>query len=1224
MANTWTKEQSRAITQRSADILVAAAAGSGKTAVLVERIVRLVCDEANPVDIDRLLVLTFTKAAASQMRERIGRTLTAKMNENPEDEHLKRQVTLVNRAQITTIDAFCLRVVKENYMHINIDPAFRTADEKECDLIKNQILEDLFEEAYAAKNNEDFLGLVESFGEDTGDTNLKSLILKIYNFVQSNPFPEQWLEMATRNFSIAPDTPIQETWWGAYIKRDTLFILNELKEKTKTAIDIATGFEGPVNYQPALTADLSNIQLLTKWLEQDMNKFSGVLMATEFEKLGRKGKGDNETLVQMVKDLREQVKKGIAEIQKKYFFNAPTNMVEDVAGLYPTAKALADIVKRFAHEFKKSKREKLLVDYNDMEHYALEILLEEGSTIENPVPSAVAMNLQKRFFEVLTDEYQDSNLVQEMLLCAISGYGTKQRNRFMVGDVKQSIYRFRQAEPSIFMEKYDTYKAQGDEIRIDLYKNFRSRKNILEGINFLFCQLMSPTLGDLTYDEKTALYAGAEFPPFSQENEQKPIELAIINLKAQEENFESDDAEDMAAAEVEMAFVAKRITELVGSDFKVLGEDGEYRNICYRDIVILFRATKNWGSAATEALEKAGIPVFAQTESRYFANTEIAVVLSLLKIVDNSRQDIPLMAALKSPIYQLTDDELVQIKIFSDQCEFYDNLLCYLDNENEISKKLKKFMADIERWKKISAFTPVNLLLWTIYSETGYFDYVGVRSNGKIRQANLRILTEKAEMLEKTNFKGLFNFIRYIEKMEQTSSDTTEATILGESEDLVRIMTIHKSKGLEFPVVFVCGLGKQFNQNDLNQSVLMHQRLGIGMEYIDFENRVKYNTISKTVMREEIKKENLSEEMRVLYVALTRAKEKLILTGGVKDADKATARWAVNFRNKNRLLSVYDLQKNLTFIDWIGAAMVRHRDGEVLLDKAGVAAMDNGSGLYNHESLWKVQIVSRNEVVQWINHGMPGVSETEDNPQGEAVEIDSQKLKEYLSFLYPYQDFTKLPANVSVSEIKRNRLPVVDGIVEMQTMQADYRRPKQFMEEKALSAAEKGTAVHTFMAHMDLRKAYTLADISEGMEALAARNLLTREEARSIPAKKILKFVHSELGQRVRNANQIYKEESFALELSPYEIYGIEAYKTGEEGILTHGIIDCFFTEGEDVILYDYKTDYVGDGTGQELINKYGVQLEIYKNAIERIYGKKVQESYIYSFYLDKVIKVGN
>lgn len=1222
MANIWTKEQGRAITERNADILVAAAAGSGKTAVLVERIVRLVCDEENPVDVDKLLVLTFTKAAASQMKERIGKAIAAKMKENPDDEHLKRQITLLNRAQITTIDAFCLRVVRENYMHIDMDPAFRTADEKECDLIKNQVLDDLFEEAYAAENNEDFLGLVESFGEDTGDANLKSLILKLHSFVQSNPFPEQWMEMAAEKFNISANTRIEDTPWGAFIKNDTQFILRQLKEKIETALEIAMGFEGPVNYQSALRADLSDIQLLINWLAQDMMKFSSALMEITFEKLGRKGKGDNETLVQMVKDLREQVKKGIADIQKRYFFSSAPNMVEDVARLYPTATALANVMKRFAFEFKKAKREKILVDYNDMEHYALEVLLEKGSTIDNPVPSAVALNMQKRFFEVLTDEYQDSNLVQEMLLCAISGYGSGQRNRFMVGDVKQSIYRFRQAEPSIFMEKYNTYQEEGKERRIDLYRNFRSRRNILEGINFLFCQLMSPALGDLDYDEKTALYAGAAFPTFDEEEAQKAIEIDIINLKG-DESFEDDDAEDMAAAEVEMMFVAKRITELMQSGFKILGDDGAYRNICYRDIVILFRATKNWGNAATEVLEKAGIPVYAQTESKYFANTEISVVLSILKVVDNIRQDIPLMAVLKSPIYQLTDDELVQIKFFGGECEFYDNLLLYLKNEDETAKKLQKFIADIDRWKKTSAFTAVDMLLWTIYSETGYFDYVGVKSNGKIRQANLRLLTEKAEMLEKTNFKGLFNFIRYIEKLEETSSDTTEAMLLGENENLVRIMTIHKSKGLEFPVVFVCGLGKQFNQNDLNKSILMHQRLGLGMEYVDYENRVKYNTISKTVMREIIKRENLSEEMRVLYVALTRAKEKLILTGGAKDVDKMAARWSVNFRNKNRLLSVYDLQKNLTYLDWIGAAMVRHRDGEVILDKAGIPSIDNGSGLYHHESHWEVNIVGRKEVVGWINPN-PLLDELHEEEAKEEIGVDRQRIMKYLTFLYPQANLTTLPANVSVSEIKRNHTPVVEGVVEMHPLQADYRRPKQLMEEKVLSGAQKGIAVHTLMAHLNLRKVYTLEEISQEIEVLKNKNLLTPQEAQGINKEKILKFVNSTIGRRIRKADEIYKEESFAMELSPYEIYGKNDYKTADEGILIHGIIDCFFIEGGNAILYDYKTDYVADGTGQELIEKYSIQLKIYKNAIERIFGKKVVETFIYSFYLDKVLVASN
>jgi ATP-dependent exoDNAse (exonuclease V) beta subunit (contains helicase and exonuclease domains) len=623
-------------------------------------------------------------------------------------------------------------------------------------------------------------------------------------------------------------------------------------------------------------------------------------------------------------------------------------------------------------------------------------------------------------------------------------------------------------------------------------------------------------------------------------------------------------------------------------------------------------------------LEKTGIPVFAQTESKYFANTEIAVIISILKVIDNSRQDIPLMAALKSPIYKITDDELVRIKFFGCKCEFYDNVLSYVEKDDETAKKLKKFIADIDRWKKMSAFTPVNRLLWTVYNETGYFDYIGIKTGGKIRQANLRLLTEKAEMLEKTNFKGLFNFIRYIEKLEQTSSDTSEATVLGENEDLVRIMTIHKSKGLEFPIVFVCGTGKQFNQNDLNKSVLMHQRLGIGMEYIDYENRVKFNTISRTVIRENIKIENLSEEMRVLYVALTRAKEKLIITGGVKDIDKKAIKWGANFRNKDTLLSVYDLQKSLTYIDWIGAAIVRHKDGEIILDKAGITSMDNGSGLFNNKSAWNVNIINRNEIIKWINGDFEQVENEDEYCEEQKIEIDGNKLEEYLKFTYQNENLTKLPANVSVSEIKRNHIVPIEGVVESYPMKSDYRRPKQFMEEKTMNAAQKGTAIHNFMEHMDLTKAYTLEEISEEIEVLRKKNLLSKDQAEAINKEKILRFVNSELGQRLRSADRIYKEEAFAMELTPYEVYGKSEYKDAVEGILIHGIIDCFFIEGENAILYDYKTDYVADGTGQELLQKYKIQLEIYKSAIERITRKKVTEIYIYSFYLDKLIAVSN
>lgn len=1221
----WTDEQLKAINEKNADILVAAAAGSGKTAVLVERIIRIISDVENPVDIDRLLVLTFTKAAAAQMRERIERALSKKLEEQPGDNHIKRQLALISRAQITTIDSFCLKIVKENYMHINLDPAVRTADEKECDLIKSDILEELFEDKYGSEDNGEFLKLVEIFSEASGDNNLKKLILSIYDFVQSSPFPEQWLDEAAENFNIDVNTKIIDTVWGKVIFNAVINAFNSLSDK---CMDMVRRMESegtlPDSYINAVYSDMAKINSIKSSVLNDFDKAVDEIKNIKYENIGRIKAGEHDKeFADKIKAEREDIKKRMKSIASDYMFFYEEDMLEDIRAVYSVSKELTETVKEFSARFKNAKREKSVLDFSDMEHYALEILLEEGSAVRKPIPSKAALNFQEKYFEVMTDEYQDSNMVQEMILSAISG---NKHNRFMVGDVKQSIYGFRQAEPGIFMDKFNSYNGEYNKVRIDLFKNFRSRENILNGINMIFSQIMGPETGGIEYDGKTALYYGADFPAFKEEERQKPIELYIIDRAEHDDPpQEAGEEEELDTAQLEMAFVANKIREMIDGRFKVYDGRNKYRDIKYGDIVILLRAAKGWGNAAAEALTNAGIPVFAPTQSPYFENTEIALILSILRVVDNSRQDIPLMAALKGPVYGVTDDELVKIKLYGGYDDFYDNVLSYAGKEERdiISEKLNMFLNDITRWKHMSEFTPVSSLLWTIYNETGYFDYIGVKENGIQRQANLRLLIQKAENLENTNFRGLFNFIRYIEKLEKFSEDNSEAAVLSENEDLVRITTIHKSKGLEYPVVFLCGLGKKFNESDFGKQVLMERNLGFGLYYTDIEKRVKYKTISRVAIKEKLRNDAVTEEMRVLYVGLTRAKEKLILTASSGDAYKFIEKSSLYCGYGDMLFPSYSILGCRSYIEWIMAALVRHKKGCEFLDNLGIKRLANFSDaadrIYNHVSNWEIKLVNKEEITS-VKNNLDKTCEAEEKYE------DSQYASELLEFKYHYSDYCGIPANVSVSEIKRRHMADLDRKDAKELIPAavkgEYKKPWSFAENSGLTFAQRGTALHTVLEHIVLKNDYSKEDLIDVIKMLNKANILSDAEAESIKPDKILKFLESEIGAMLKCAEEIYQEESFAMELTPYEVYGSDIYTGIEERILIHGIIDCFFIYKGKVILYDYKTDYVPSGNENTLIDKYRIQLELYKKAVERSLGRNVDEVYIYSFFLDKALKV--
>lgn len=1194
----WTAEQLNAITEKNGNILVSAAAGSGKTAVLVERIIRLITDKDAPVDIDRLLVVTFTRAAASEMKERIGKAIGEAIRNDPESINLRRQAVLINRADIMTIHSFCMKVARDNYNRLGIDPAFRVADETETLLLKDEVLDRLFEEKYASDEPEGFLYMVENYSDGTSDGKLKELVLKTYEFIRSCPDPDEWIRQKKEDYS--GDCGI----WFDILTRQLRGYVRGALEVTNMALE--TAYEsGPETYIPMLESDRERLKKILESANEGFDSFYTHLSGMRFEALSRK-KCESETK-EKVKFLRDRAKKIFASIEARFPLRSPDEMKADIKRAGYGLCLLLDLVKEFSQAFDEEKKRRRIADYGDLEHYCLDILMGEGCTSDNPVKSEEARELSEKYAYVMTDEYQDSNAVQELILNLVS----KGNNRFMVGDVKQSIYSFRLADPDIFTEKYNTFSLEkgAENERIDMFKNFRSREEVLEGINFIFTQLMSRDFGGIDYDDRARLYCGAEFPMYTGEARcGGAVEVDVIN-SGKKEPEEDDDAEELAGIEKEMNFVADRINSLMygGERMEVYDASiGGYRELRYSDIVIIMRK-KTYGAAFAEILGERGIPASAESGTGFLETAEVMTVLSFLRIIDNPRQDVPLAAVLRSPVYQLSADDLLSIKLESGDEEYWDCVLNYEERgtDERIKNILNGFISSLNKWRDMAVEERINDLIWTVYTDTGYYDLVGVLPEGKTRQTNLLKLVKKASDYDSISFKGLFDFIRYIEKINKNDLEIDSGA--GTGTGGVRIMTIHKSKGLEFPVVFLSGCGLKFNKTDINANVIIHKNLGIGSEYTDEETRVKYNTIPRAVIAEAMREDSAAEEVRILYVAMTRAKEKLIITGHVSESRARRAKWTMFSKRREVTLPPFETAACNDSLDWILMALSRHRDGKEICALNGETPRNMGNGLYDHRSVFELN---------FINY-MPSEIPKRENDVFE-VRTDEDKaflrnqIAARLSWKYPYEIETGIPGTVSVSEVKRIRGTRLSHTV---------RKPDFYSGEKGLTAEERGSAAHKVLEHMDFSKNYGYNDIKALVEGLKGNGILSDDEAASISVKRIKMFAESDLYKRILNADKIYKEEAFTVAVSPGEIYKQEKYMDMDEAVILHGRIDCYFVEQGEIVLLDYKTDHYDEDSEEKFHERYDIQMELYSKAIEKVTGMKVKECYIYSVASGKSIR---
>ena len=1210
MAIEYTKEQQQVIDLRDRNILVSAAAGSGKTAVLVERIITRLTKDSNPINVDELLIVTFTEAAAAEMKERIQNAIEKALEENPENVHLQQQATLIHQAKITTIHGFCLSVIRDYFHTINLDPGFRIAEDGELKLLKHDVVEELIE-SYYAKGEEDFLRFVECFASGKDDRKLEDIILQLYAFSRSHLNPKAWLSDCVKQYQVETVEELESSSFVQTVIEEVQRSFKDWKDMLDFGIAVCDSDEGPAAYKDALQAD----QLMfEKWSRiQSFSEMQEAFANVKWTTLARnKGKEISEEKISLVKSVREEVKKAVGKMAEQFFFESAEEIQKDMLKTKENMAVLARMTGDFTDALSEKKRSKNLIDFEDMERFALEILTNEKEG--QYVPSLAAQELQEKFAEIMIDEYQDSNLVQEAILTSVSKVSKGIYNIFMVGDVKQSIYKFRLSRPELFMEKFHSYSlTESEKQRIDLHKNFRSRREVLDSTNFVFEQIMTDAFGGIAYDDKAALYYGAKY-------EEKPENETEVLL------FDAEDMVKQDSIALEARMIANRIKRLVGShQIYDKGKDA-YRPAEYKDIVILTRALAGWTDIFSEVLGEEGIPTFTSSREGYFQTREIKLVLDYLRILDNPYQDIPFTAILRSMFANITNEELALVKSSTDGKFIYENVNAYLENGecNVLKEKLRNFMEQFTYFREKISYTAIHTLLWEILEKTGYKDYTAALPGGSQREANLEMLLFKAEAFEKTSYKGLFHFVRYMEQLHKYDVDYGEANLSDESMNAVTLMSIHKSKGLEFPIVFVAGMGKLFNTMDAKSSIVAHPELGVGLDAIDAVCRTKISTLLKKVIQRRVVLENAAEEIRVLYVAMTRAKEKLILTGTVKNMRGSLLKW-VKLETRSQVALAYgDLTKATNYLDWILPSLFRNKCAAGLLEEYGVF-VPFINPLFQKEVPFRVKSVHLDELeMETVEEKVhQNISKyILDNWAVDHVYDDVLKsqILEQFAYNYPWSERQKMKQKLSVSELKKRAYDEAMGEEVYKEEVVFPLLPKFVQEKTTMTGALRGTAYHRVLELMDFAQNYDEKCLQMEIERFVENGLMEQEMAECIVVSDILEFLDSSIAKRMKAACEkqvLYSEQPFVLGIPANDVYGT----IGEnETLLVQGIIDVYFEEGGELVVLDYKTDKVF--SAKELAEKYHAQLEYYAKALERLTGKRVKEKVIYSFTLQKEIEV--
>jgi len=1224
---TWTDDQWKAIYASGQDTLVSAAAGSGKTAVLINRMIEKVVAIEDPINVDELLVVTFTNASAAEMRHRMAEALEKAIAENPTSNHLRRQLSLVNKAQISTLHSFCLAIVKQYAYMLDIDPGFRIANEAEVALLRDDILAEVLEDAYDSEDEaqvQAIYRLVDSFTSDRDDQAIETLMSKLYDTSRVHAEPQKWLRSLPETYDLAADVTIDDLELSKYVKLTVKHSLEEAFVLISEMRAITLQPEGPAPYAETAEMDFAMIQegirISREGTWQELFDYFGTVKWSTLKRVSKDALVDVE-LQELAKKKREAAKKIVNKLKETYFVRTPARLLEEIRLMGPTIGTLVELTNVFSEQFRMAKLERGIIDFSDLEHFALQILTIE---VEGELqPSPVALDLKQRFKEVLVDEYQDTNMLQETILQLVKTGSEQEGNLFMVGDVKQSIYRFRLAEPKLFMRKYSEFLEAPDltGMRIDLNANFRSRKEVLNATNYVFAQIMGERVGEILYDENASLKPAAPY-----DDKEVPVELVIMHppgdeeLDEEAEDITSDasELEELKKSQYEARFIIERIRQMMEDGTTVFDTKTKTeRPLKYSDIVILMRSM-TWSTDLVEEFKLAGIPLYAESSKGYFDALEVMIMLNVLKVVDNPYQDIPLASVLRAPFVGLTENELAKIRLADKKAPFYDALRQFIRSEGhgvqtDTFVKLQRFMLAFENWRDLARRGSLSDLIWKIYLDTHYYEMVGAMPNGKQRQANLRILHDRALMYEKTAFRGLFRFLRFIDRMRTRGDDLGTAKSIGEKDDVVRLVTIHSSKGLEYPVVFVAGMGRPFNKMDFHNPYLFDQDFGLAVKAIDPENRITYTSLPFLALKEKKELEMRAEEMRVLYVAMTRAKERLILVGSVKNWSKTLDNWQdAQSLPVDAPLQEYLRARANSYFDWLGPAVARHGDFATLASSSYKAPDD--------VSHWWVRAVETSHYAYDIQ-----ALEDEIQPLLETTEDEALLSEITMRFQahYAFQKSTQKRSKTSVSEIKR-----LENLQRQEEPEYYFSVPSKqktttiaprptFLQDKQLTGAEIGTAVHTVMQHVPQNGFKDVQEVKEFVANLVARQLLTETEGKVVPWKKIYNFFTTDIGQRFKKAKTIRREMPFTIS------------RVDEDGDaqIVQGIIDCLFEdENGEWILLDYKTDRIQSHFAEEpaltkeLLDRYGVQLRVYSEAIEAILQIKVSDKVLYLFDIERAL----
>ncbi len=1174
MKQNWTPEQADAIQARGGTLLVSAAAGSGKTAVLVQRAIERITDAENPSDADRLLVVTFTRAAAAEMRGRVQSGISRLLEEDPFNFRLQRQQILLQRAHIGTIDSFCSDLVRQNFYLLDVPPDFRILEESEAAVLRAEAADEILEEYYG-KGDPSFLEFVESFASRRDDAAVAATVGRLYDFIQSHPFPETWLRQKEKLYD--PEVPAGRTVWGKSVFADAQDAAEYGISALRSALGLMDGEEDLGRaYGEAFRGDLARLEELRQSIAgSDWNGTAEKAAGFTYQKLKPlRGHGDD-PLKARAQALRSAAKDAVNEIAS-LFSCSEEQCGEDIARLKPVVSVLFEVTRRFSDAFRRKKEERRAVDFSDIEHLALRLLVEETET--GFAFTRAAAEISDRFDEVMVDEYQDTNETQDMIFRAVSHGG---KDLFLVGDVKQSIYGFRQAMPQIFLrlrEELPQYDRMADRYPacVTLDRNFRSRRGVTGAVNFVFRQLMSRKAGELDYTASEELVPAAAYPPDAD----PAVEFAAVDL--------SESPEDTESIHAECAAIAERIHGMTAGKPQIF-ENGEMRQAVYRDFCILLRSANRPAHEYVRELTALGIPAWAETAGGFFETYEVAAALSMLQVIDNPMQDIPLLSVMMGPVYGFTPDEMAQIRISSRSGRLYPAVTAAAGQGNA---RAAAFLKETEELRAVAATMPSDRLIRAVFRRTGFPDLVQAMPNGALRLANLRLLLEYARKYESSGYNGLSGFLRFLERMRRNSGDLSAASALSESANVVRVMSIHRSKGLEFPVCILAGCARRFNAE--SPAVLLHRELGLGIRLRE-KTGVRFNTMPRAAVERELRRDGMSEELRVLYVAMTRAKEKLILVTALKNPRGTLSKLASHITEEEKL-QPYAVRSAKSISDWLLLCALRHPDGQPLRRLAGA---DENIVLPSAER-WSVRIVGTE----------PQQEEEEDKtealPAPGPDEALLRRIAASLDFKYPYAALNGVCAKVAASELAARGFSAEF---------AASSRPA-FLSEKGLTPAERGTALHVYLQFADYRAA--AEDPQTELERLVSQGFLTAAQAQAVDLERVGAFFASPVGKRVLASPSVSREFRFTVEIPAGRVQPGLPEPFSQEPVVLQGAADCVFEEEGGLVIVDFKTDRKSDPAA--LWERYRGQLDLYRLAVGQCTGKPVKQCLLYSFFMNREI----